>query len=251
VLHDRLAILAALLLTLLASSQVRADDEIVGPLRESIAAAPLIVEGYAQRPYTSWDGADRATIRTYTPLKVTRVLKGNLDASRIVLRQPGGEIGGTSAPTSDAEFTEGEEVIVFVGSRDPGDESYDVSSGSRGKFVVRHDASGRAVLDVRLGADASAYTSREKAPGALLAQVPVQLFEQLAMGGQFESVAEFESVQRTPSRSSSAPPSNNVSQPVAAGSRDGRLPMGGRVLLIATAVLALLGIAWLARRRPD
>lgn len=222
-LHDRLAILAALLLTLLASSQVRADDEIVGPLRESIAAAPLIVEGYAQRPYTSWDGADRATIRTYTPLKVTRVLKGNLDASR----------------------------IVFVGSRDPGDESYDVSSGSRGKFVVRHDASGRAVLDVRLGADASAYTSREKAPGALLAQVPVQLFEQLAMGGQFESVAEFESVQRTPSRSSSAPPSNNVSQPVAAGSRDGRLPMGGRVLLIATAVLALLGIAWLARRRPD
>src|SRR6516162_4318946 len=74
-----------------------ADDDAVGPLRESIAAASVIVEGEAQRPYTSWDGADPATIRTYTPFMVARVLKGSQPVARIVLRQAGGDVAGASA----------------------------------------------------------------------------------------------------------------------------------------------------------
>src|SRR5262249_41745604 len=54
------------------------DDDVVGPLRDSIAAAAVIVEGEAELAYMSWDGADPATIRTYTPFRVSRVLKGAL-----------------------------------------------------------------------------------------------------------------------------------------------------------------------------
>src|SRR6516165_7534394 len=129
------------------------DDDVVGPLRESIAAAPVIVEGEAERPYTSWNGADPTTIRTYTPFTVTRVLKGASPAARILLRQPGGDVGGASAAMRGAEFNEGEQAIVFLGTQDPGDGSYDVAGGRRGKFVIHRDASGRPVLDVRLGAD--------------------------------------------------------------------------------------------------
>jgi hypothetical protein len=249
VLRDRLAIIGGVLLAVSLSRYAWAGDDIVGPLRESIAAAPLIVEGYAERPYTSWDGADRASIRTYTPLRITRVLKGKLEASRIILRQPGGDVGGTNAVAAGAEFSEGEQAIVFVGRQDPGDSSYDVRSGPRGKFVVLYDESGRAVLEVRLGADASAYTSREKAPGVLLARVPVELFEQLAMGGEFESVAEFERTRSSQSGASPPPPPNNVTQTAWVGSRSSGSSTVNRGLWIAAAALAVLGLAWLARQR--
>jgi hypothetical protein len=244
-----LAIIGGVLLAVSLSRCAWAGDDIVGPLRESIAAAPLIVEGYAERPYTSWDGTDRASIRTYTPLRITRVLKGKLEASRIILRQAGGDVGGTTAVAAGAEFSEGEESIVFVGSQDAGDGSYDVMSGARGKFVILHDESGRAVLEVRLGADASAYTSRERAPGILLARVPVELFEQLAMGGQFDSVAEFERIQSTQSGSSPAPSLNNATQAALVGRRTSGIPILSWGLWIAAAVIAVLGIAWLARQR--
>jgi hypothetical protein len=224
------------------------DDDVVGPLRDSIAAASVIVEGEVQRPYTSWDGADPATIRTYTPFMVTRVLRGAQPAARIVLRQPGGDVAGASAVVRGAEFSEGEQAIVFLGVRDPGDGSYDVSGGRRGKFLVQRDESGRPVPEVRLGADASAYGRAEKAPGTGLARVPVELFAQLAAGARIESVADFERTQAG-ARNSNPRPAPNERRPPAATVklRAGRSNI--RVILAAAALAALIIVTWLMRRR--
>jgi hypothetical protein len=227
---------------------VRADDEdVIGPLRESIAAAPVIVEGEAERSYASWDGADPASIRTYTPFRLTRVVKGAQPAARILLRQPGGEVAGASTVIHGAEFSEGEQAIVFLGAQDRVDGSYDVSGGRRGKFVVQRDEAGRPVLDVRLGADASAYGRAEKAPGTGLARVPVELFAQLAAGTTIESVADFEHAQARAPNSSRASGPNELKQPLASlETPPGR---SHRLVLLAVAILAALGAAALFMRR--
>jgi hypothetical protein len=224
------------------------DDEVVGPLRESIAAAAVIVEGEAERPYASWDGADPATIRTYTPFRVTRVLKGAPPAPRVLLRQPGGDVEGVSAVMRGTEFSAGEQAIVFLGAPDPGDGSYEVSGGRRGKFIVQHDDSGRAVLDVRFGADASAYGRAEKAPGTGLARVPVELFEQLAAGARIESVADFERTQARAVNASRTGEPNGLKPPAHLDARAGRSDL--RVLLAVAVFAALVTVAWLIRRRP-
>ena len=239
-----LTILSGTLVALLSCRSTWADD-VVGPLRESIEAAPLIIEGEVARPYPAWDGTDPASIRTYTPFQVSRVLKGTLAARQIIFRQPGGEVGGASAVPTGAEFREGEQAIVLVGEQDPSDGSYDVRSGRKGKFTILHDEAGRAVLDVRLGADASAYSSREKAPGILLTRVPLELFEQLASGATFDSVAEFE---RAPTREVAptfpAPEYRAPASTPIAVSKPSRWRAN---LLLAAAVLALLAAAPLTR----
>ncbi len=167
---------------LMAASAVLAD-EVVDRLAERIGAAPLIVEGEAGRGYVSWDGADPASIGTFTPLVITRVLKGALREDHVLLRQPGGETGGASrAEPLAAQFEPGERVIVFLGRRDPGDGSYDIDGGALGTYRVVPDAHGVPVAAVRLGVDVATYSSREKAPGTLLGQVTVETFAQLAAG---------------------------------------------------------------------
>ena len=224
------------------------DDDVVGPLRESMAAAPVIVAGEAERPYTSWNGADPASIRTYTPFTVTRVLKGAPPAARILLRQPGGDVGGASAALRGAEFGEGEQAIVFLGAQDPGDGSYDVSGGRRGKFVVQRDDSGRPVLDVRWGADASAYGRAEKAPGTGLARVPLELFEQLAAGAKVQSVADFAREQGRAQGLSRTSEPNEHKLPATP-----QKPLARRVnphvLLAVATCAALITVAWLMRRK--
>jgi hypothetical protein len=224
------------------------DDDVVGPLRGSIAGAAVIIEGEAERPYASWDGADPSTIRTYTPFRVTRVLKGAAPAARVLLRQPGGEVGGASAVMRGAEFSAGEPAIVFLGTRDPRDGSYDISGGRRGKFVVQRDDSGRPVLEVRLGADAAAYGRAEKAPGTGLARVPVELFEQLAEGARIESLADFERMQAATRTAIGSGKPGELKQPAAAvDARGGRASL--RVLLALAVLVAVLAVAWSMRRR--
>ena len=223
------------------------DDDVVGPLRESIAAASIIVEGHAERSYTSWDGTDPTTIRTYTPFAVTRLLKGAGPTGRILLRQPGGEVAGASELVRGAEFSEGEQAIVFLGVRDTADSSYDVLGGRGGKFAVQRDDSGHGVLDVRLGADASAYGRAEKAPGTALARIPVELFEELAAGAKVESVTEFERQTRGAQPGRSSAPTEHM--PLPTSSEPSTRRSNFSVLLPITVLVVLVALVWLMRRR--
>jgi hypothetical protein len=175
-------------------------------------------------------------------------LKGTAPSTaRILLRQPGGDAGGASAVARGAEFSEGEEALVFLGTQNPDDRSYDVFAGRRGKFVLHRDESGRAVLDVRLGADASAYGRAEKAPGTGLSRIPVELFEQLAAGAKFESVADFQQAQLQPPQLNRGPKRHEQVAPAASSPQHtGRANLHAMLVLVVLA--ALFGAVWLMRR---
>jgi hypothetical protein len=159
------------------------EDESIRALIERMGAAPMVLEGVTGRSYTAWDGSDPSTIRTYTPFHVDDVLKGQLEQSDILLRQPGGEVGGARAAGAvGAEFDFRERLIVLIGERDPVDGSYDIPARLEGVYRITQDAAGSSGIDVRLGADAGAYSNKEKAPGTLLTRIPVDRFEQLARG---------------------------------------------------------------------
>jgi hypothetical protein len=157
------------------------DDDSVRALVGRLRAAPMILEGAAGRSYTAWDGSDPSTIRTYTPFHVDIVLKGQLDQRDILLRQPGGEVGGVRAIGAvGAEFDIRERLVVLLGERDQVDGSYDIPARLEGVYRITPDAAGFSGIDVRLGVDAGAYSSKEKAPGTLLTRIPLERFEQLA-----------------------------------------------------------------------
>jgi hypothetical protein len=217
-------------------------DEVVAPVAERIRAAPLIVEGLAGRGDASWDGADPATIVTYTPFTVTRVLKGALPKAAIVLRQHGGAVGGAEAlDSAAAQFDDGERALVFVGQSDPRDASYDIVGGARGKYRITTDAEGQDGLDVRLGVDAAAFSSKEKAPGTLLGRLSLETFERLARGGEN---GEGRSA-ATPAPAAERRGAATVLLPAAVPAADGG---GARVLRWVGLLLALaaagLAIAW-------
>jgi hypothetical protein len=177
----RLACAVVALIWTATGSAVATDDESIRALVGRMRAAPVILEGTTGRSYTAWDGSDPSTIRTYTPFTVDSVLKGQLDQRDILLRQPGGEVGGVRAIGAvGAEFDLGERLIVLVGERDPVDGSYDIPARLEGVYRITPDAAGSPGIDVRLGADAGAYSSKEKAPGTLLTRIPLDRFEQIA-----------------------------------------------------------------------
>jgi hypothetical protein len=183
---DRACRLACAAFALIGAATGRAgaiDDESIRALVGRMSAAPMILEGATGRSYTAWDGSDPSTIRTFTPFHVDIVLKGQLEQRDILLRQPGGEVGGTRAVGAvGAEFEFRERLIVLIGERDPVDGSYDIPARLEGVYRITQDAAGSSGIDVRLGADAGAYSSKEKAPGTLLTRIPVDRFEQLARG---------------------------------------------------------------------
>ena len=177
---------------------------------------------------------------------MTKVVKGSGPGASIVLHQTGGEVAGASAVMRGAQFTDGEEAIVFLGTQDAADGSYDVTGGSRGKFVVRHD-SGRAVLDVRLGTDASAYSRAEKAPGTGLARIPLELFERLAAGPGAEAIADPHTREGLPTSDGASRAkqiANRQSSPPAAPLRS-----NAHVAVPIVLMTIFIALGWLLRRR--
>jgi hypothetical protein len=219
----------------------RASDAIRS-LAERLQSADVVVDGEAGRPYTAWNGTDPATVVTYTPFAVHRVLKGHLATASILLRQPGGEVGGVGAAgDASSEFVEGERDVVLLGERDLRDGSYPITM-SRGTYQVTRDANGRDSLDIHLGVDAATYPSREKGSGTPPMHVPLEFIERLARNDL--------STDPSPSRTKVTP------VPAAAGHAAApqagpRLNLRGRVVasLAGAAILALAGLVLLWRRR--
>ena len=230
---------AALIACTLTSA--RASDEIA-PLAERLHAASLVVDGEAGRPYTSWNGTDPATIVTYTPFAVHRVLKGRLSSNSILLREPGGEVGGASAAAdTSTSFVEGERDVLLLGERDARDGSYSLAM-SRGSYQVTRDPTGQDGLDIHLGVDAAAYPSRERGAGTPRAHVPLEVVERLARGDPPAAAA--------PSLAKIAPAPARLAPPLAVQATPGANHRERVIAWIAAALaLTLAGIVLLRRRR--
>jgi hypothetical protein len=220
------------------------DSDELGPLAERLRAASVVVDGEAGKSYTAWNGTDPASIVTYTPFAVHRVLKGQLANPSILVRVPGGEIGGVSAPgDASTNFAEGERDIVLLRERDPRDGSYSLAM-SRGSYQVTRGANGGDGLDIHLGVDAGSYPSRERGSGTPRTRVPLELVERLARGDHPAGAAALQTLV--------TPPTSPAVQPAPASSAPAPSHPECLTACIAAAIAVIAAAAWFLwrRRRP-
>lgn len=115
------------------------------PLTSQVGEADTIVRGKTGQGYSDYgprnDGG--RSIYTYYQLQVSEVLKGDVaPSSSISIREMGGEVNGVGMQVAGAShFDPGEDVVVFLGPKNP-DGSYDVKGLSSGKYNIRTDDDG-------------------------------------------------------------------------------------------------------------
>lgn len=126
------------------------------PFPQSVDEAPTIVRGTTGRSRADWavgpDGSKR--IFTYTDLEVRESIKGELQTgARIQLRALGGEKGGIGMQVpGTAEFTPGEDTVVFLSEKNP-DGTYDVKGMAMGKYSIATDQSSGKEMLVGMGVE--------------------------------------------------------------------------------------------------
>lgn len=121
------------------------DEDMIVESRAIVRAKVLSVE-------SSFD-AQRNDVFTYVTLRVKDVLKGELRARKIVLKEAGGTFKGlTSVVHGGAEFVPGEKVLLYLGTWPDG--SLRVHNLFLGKYSVVADSQTGKDFVVRAGADA-------------------------------------------------------------------------------------------------
>jgi hypothetical protein len=120
------------------------------PFPEAVSDAPVIVRGKiggstVDSGRTGGDSGQR--LYTYYELRVTEPLKGDLQGQeKLTMREMGGAKGGVGMHVAGAaQFTTGEEVVVFLNDRNS-DGTYDVRGMMMGKYNLRTQADGTEVL---------------------------------------------------------------------------------------------------------
>jgi hypothetical protein len=127
------------------------------PFPTTVQEAPVIVRGKVGTSYTNWaelpDGSKR--IHTFTELQLDDILKGTITGRTLIMRELGGEKDGVGMQVSGtAQFDRGEDVVVFLGLKNP-DGSHDVHGMMMGKYNVERDEQGKEYL---VGAGLSSLT---------------------------------------------------------------------------------------------
>jgi hypothetical protein len=121
-----------------ATTLVRADVPALTQIADSV------VRGTVARISTRWSG-DHMRILTDVEIRVQEVMKGQALRSLIVVN-PGGVIGDLGQRVAGTpEFSEGEEVILFLEQRG---ENFILSGMAQGKFKVERSSDGSAAFAV-------------------------------------------------------------------------------------------------------
>ena len=129
-------------------SVVRATTFVSMPFPDLIKGAPTIVHGIIGSSQPEWvrgaNGSKR--IFTFYAFQLEETFKGNVKGGSIQIRELGGEIDGVGMRISgSAEFSPGEDVVVFLGAEND-DGSYDVRGLSSGKLNLERWPDGRECL---------------------------------------------------------------------------------------------------------
>lgn len=103
-------------------------------LEELVARADWIVIGKVTEKKSQWN-ADRTSIYTLVTLAVEQWLKGQSGNNKMVIKVPGGEVGGITQQVEDAaSFHTGEKALVFLSRNDDG--TTGVVGGFQGKTTI-------------------------------------------------------------------------------------------------------------------
>jgi hypothetical protein len=118
------------------------------PFPELVKGVPTVVRGKIGTSYSDWVTSSDSAQRIYTfyRLQVQESFKGDVPVGDILIRELGGEKGGVGMQVAGAaQFSRGEDVVLFLGERNS-DGSYDVRGLSSGKFNLRRQPNGAECL---------------------------------------------------------------------------------------------------------
>src|SRR5690349_15691360 len=119
--------------------RIPADDDLIIGARAIVRGRVLAI---------SCDFDPQGRICTYVTLRVNEVLKGQITSRRIVLREPGGQVGLQGSTIFGApRFRPEEEVLLYLDSWNDG--SLRVHQLFLGKFNVTRDAATRQLMVTR------------------------------------------------------------------------------------------------------
>jgi Putative Ig domain/Matrixin len=143
-------LLAALVVLAQAASAttaiIPADDDL-------IIGARAIVRGRVLAVACAFDD-QQGRIYTYITLRVNEVIKGRITSRRIVIKEPGGQVGAQgSLIYGTPQFRPGEEVLLYLDTWNDG--SLRVHQMFLGKFIVSRDAATGQQLVTRERPDAN------------------------------------------------------------------------------------------------
>jgi hypothetical protein len=129
-------VLALALMALTAS----ATTVIAETIEEMAVRAPIIVRVKARQSQAAWSEGNHR-IWTWTEVEVTERIKGSTPAT-VLVKQPGGEVGKIGQGVSGvAQFTQGEDCVLFL----------EPSTDEAGTYVVRALAAGKISIVGRQG----------------------------------------------------------------------------------------------------
>ena len=153
------------LLLCLGFVSIRAEATIVVPLtlEQMQTRSNVIVRAIVLDSTSQWDRSEKH-IFTFTRLKILETYKGDNAVGEIIrIRTLGGEVGGVGmAVAGTAKFQPSEEVVVF-GRIDRYDAAnFQIVGMSQGKFSVKNNPNGDAVVTADFAGLAFASTSEGK-----------------------------------------------------------------------------------------
>ncbi|HEU4386405.1 MAG TPA: matrixin family metalloprotease, partial [Blastocatellia bacterium] len=153
----RLIFRAALILLAIAVPVgfAKASTAIMLSDKELILSSRLIVTAEVRSVVSAWDDA-HAMIWTYVELRKGQQLKGQLNADRIVLKQPGGIVDDSAILVfGQPEFFPGQQLVLYLNTGADG--SLHVAHSFMGMFSVIEDQTTGQMLAVRSTAQADAH----------------------------------------------------------------------------------------------
>lgn len=118
------------------------------PFPDLVGGAPTIARGVIGPSHSDWVGGANGSRRIFTfyEFQVEEVFKGEIGGSSVQIRELGGEKDGVGMQISGtAQFAPGEDVVVFLGTKNE-DGSYEVRGLSSGKFDLERQPDGKECL---------------------------------------------------------------------------------------------------------
>jgi len=142
----RKLLLAALPLLILLLSPVPATATSVVMLSDTelVVNSRFVITGKVRSVVSAWDDA-HSDVWTYVKVRVDQVLKGELTARTVVLKQLGGEAGGSGMRVfGDPQFSPGQRVLLYLNTAPDG--TLRVAYAFMGKFSISQDAAGQELV---------------------------------------------------------------------------------------------------------
>lgn len=152
------------------------------PISEAVKESSFIVRGRPGDSYSDWD-KQHQRIFTYTHFTVTDVLRGDLKANKILVRQPGGGVGGVEMNVpGTAHFNNEEDLVLLLGAHNDEDDSYDVPGFTTGKYNVFPGENGEPVLVNSMGGSALYDPRKDAKTLSYNSRIPLEIFRRIAAG---------------------------------------------------------------------